>query len=74
MQKVTDFPHTTDLPHMSDLEPPGETRRRHLFNAVYDNGEDLFLGTCDSRGVGGVGVLVDTSLFMNIDSFEQLTT
>uniref|UniRef100_A0A0K0CZE3 Endo/exonuclease/phosphatase domain-containing protein n=1 Tax=Angiostrongylus cantonensis TaxID=6313 RepID=A0A0K0CZE3_ANGCA len=34
-----------------------ETRRRHLFNAVYDTGEELFLGTCDSRGVGGVGVL-----------------
>uniref|UniRef100_A0A0K0CY55 Endo/exonuclease/phosphatase domain-containing protein n=1 Tax=Angiostrongylus cantonensis TaxID=6313 RepID=A0A0K0CY55_ANGCA len=51
-----------------------ETRRRHPFNAVYDTGEELFLGTCDSRGVGGVGVLVNTSLSMNIDSFEQLTT
>uniref|UniRef100_A0A0K0DDR0 G_PROTEIN_RECEP_F1_2 domain-containing protein n=1 Tax=Angiostrongylus cantonensis TaxID=6313 RepID=A0A0K0DDR0_ANGCA len=37
-----------------------ETRRRHPFNAVYDTGEELFLGTCDSRGVGGVGVLVNT--------------
>uniref|UniRef100_A0A0K0CYN4 Endo/exonuclease/phosphatase domain-containing protein n=1 Tax=Angiostrongylus cantonensis TaxID=6313 RepID=A0A0K0CYN4_ANGCA len=51
-----------------------EPRRRHRFNAVYDTGEELFLGTCDSRGVGGVGVLVNTSLSMNIDSFEQLTT
>uniref|UniRef100_A0A0K0DJN4 Endo/exonuclease/phosphatase domain-containing protein n=1 Tax=Angiostrongylus cantonensis TaxID=6313 RepID=A0A0K0DJN4_ANGCA len=51
-----------------------ETRRRHPFNAVYDTGEELFLGTCDSRGVGGVGVLVNTSLSMNIDSLEQLTT
>uniref|UniRef100_A0A0K0DJK5 Endo/exonuclease/phosphatase domain-containing protein n=1 Tax=Angiostrongylus cantonensis TaxID=6313 RepID=A0A0K0DJK5_ANGCA len=51
-----------------------ETRRRHPFNAVYDTGEELFLGTCDSRGVGGVGALVITSLSMNIDSFEQLTT
>uniref|UniRef100_A0A0K0DGB5 Endo/exonuclease/phosphatase domain-containing protein n=1 Tax=Angiostrongylus cantonensis TaxID=6313 RepID=A0A0K0DGB5_ANGCA len=51
-----------------------ETRRHHPFNAVYDTGEELFLGTCDSRGVGGVGVLVNTSLPMNIDSFEQLTT
>uniref|UniRef100_A0A0K0DE54 Endonuclease/exonuclease/phosphatase domain-containing protein n=1 Tax=Angiostrongylus cantonensis TaxID=6313 RepID=A0A0K0DE54_ANGCA len=51
-----------------------ETRRRHPFNVVYDTGEELFLGTCDSRGVGGVGVLVNTSLSMNIDSFEQLTT
>ena len=39
-----------------------ETRRRHPFNAVYDSGEELFLGKCDSRGVGGVGVLVNTSL------------
>uniref|UniRef100_A0A0K0DHL8 Endo/exonuclease/phosphatase domain-containing protein n=1 Tax=Angiostrongylus cantonensis TaxID=6313 RepID=A0A0K0DHL8_ANGCA len=51
-----------------------ETRRRHTFNAVYDPGEELFLGTCDSRGVGGVGFLVNMSLSMNIDSFEQLTT
>uniref|UniRef100_A0A0K0D7U9 Endo/exonuclease/phosphatase domain-containing protein n=1 Tax=Angiostrongylus cantonensis TaxID=6313 RepID=A0A0K0D7U9_ANGCA len=51
-----------------------ETRRRHPLNAVYDTGEELFLGTCDSRGVSGVGVLVNTSLSMNIDSFEQLTT
>uniref|UniRef100_A0A0K0DHK5 Endo/exonuclease/phosphatase domain-containing protein n=1 Tax=Angiostrongylus cantonensis TaxID=6313 RepID=A0A0K0DHK5_ANGCA len=51
-----------------------ETRRRHPFNAVYDTGEELFLGTCHSRGVGGVGVLVNRSLSMNIDSFEQLTT
>ncbi|VDM64242.1 unnamed protein product [Angiostrongylus costaricensis] len=50
-----------------------ETRRRPPFNAVYDTGEQLFLGTCDSR-VGGVGVLVNTSLSTNIDSFEQLTT
>ncbi|VDM61425.1 unnamed protein product [Angiostrongylus costaricensis] len=51
-----------------------ETRRRQPFNAVYDTGEVLFVGTCDSRGAGGVGVLVNTSLSMNIDSFEQLTT
>ncbi|ETN70034.1 hypothetical protein NECAME_00982 [Necator americanus] len=51
-----------------------ETRRRHTLNAVYETGEELFLGTCDSRGVGGVGVLVNTSMAKNIDSFEQLTT
>ncbi|KAE9421373.1 hypothetical protein Angca_007273, partial [Angiostrongylus cantonensis] len=51
-----------------------KTRRRHPFNAVYDTGEELFLGTCDSRGVCCVGVLVSTSLSMNIDSFEQLAT
>uniref|UniRef100_A0A0K0DKX8 Endo/exonuclease/phosphatase domain-containing protein n=1 Tax=Angiostrongylus cantonensis TaxID=6313 RepID=A0A0K0DKX8_ANGCA len=56
-----------------DVIDLAETRRRHPFNAVYNTGE-LFLGTCDSRGVGGVGVLVNTSLSMNIDSFEQLTT
>uniref|UniRef100_A0A0K0CY51 Craniofacial development protein 2-like n=1 Tax=Angiostrongylus cantonensis TaxID=6313 RepID=A0A0K0CY51_ANGCA len=49
-------------------------RRRHPINAVCDIGEELFLATCDSRGVDGVGVLVNTSLSMNIDSFEQLTT
>ncbi|VDM58594.1 unnamed protein product [Angiostrongylus costaricensis] len=57
--------------HVIDL---AETRRRHLFNAVYDTGEELFLGTCDSRGVGGVGVLVNTSLSTNIDSCEQVIT
>uniref|UniRef100_A0A0K0DNG4 Endonuclease n=1 Tax=Angiostrongylus cantonensis TaxID=6313 RepID=A0A0K0DNG4_ANGCA len=51
-----------------------EMRRRHPFNAVHDTGEELFLGTCDSRGVVGVGVLVNTRLSMNIDSFEQLAT
>ncbi|ETN82457.1 hypothetical protein NECAME_17707, partial [Necator americanus] len=51
-----------------------KTRRRHPLKAVYETGEELFLGTCDSRGVGGVGVLVNTSMAKNIDSFEQLTT
>ncbi|VDM57647.1 unnamed protein product [Angiostrongylus costaricensis] len=51
-----------------------ETRRRHPFNAVHDTEEELFLGTCNSRGVGGVGVLVSTSLSVKIDSFEQHTT
>ncbi|KAK6733873.1 hypothetical protein RB195_017563 [Necator americanus] len=51
-----------------------ETRRRHPLNAVYETGEELFLGTCDSRGVGGVGVLINTSMAKNTDSFEQLMT
>ncbi|KAE9412758.1 hypothetical protein Angca_008712, partial [Angiostrongylus cantonensis] len=51
-----------------------ETRRRHPFNAVYDTEEELFLKTRDSRGLGGVGVHNNTSLSMNIDSFEHLTT
>ncbi|EYB83632.1 hypothetical protein Y032_0332g2772 [Ancylostoma ceylanicum] len=50
-----------------------ETRRHRPLNATFDTGEELSLGTCDSRGVGGVGVLVNTNLAMNIDSFEQLT-
>uniref|UniRef100_A0A0K0CW73 Endonuclease/exonuclease/phosphatase n=1 Tax=Angiostrongylus cantonensis TaxID=6313 RepID=A0A0K0CW73_ANGCA len=56
-----------------DVIGQAETRRRHTFNTVYDNGEEMFLGTCDSRGIGGIGVLVNTSLSMSIDSFEQLT-
>uniref|UniRef100_A0A0K0DK06 Transposase n=1 Tax=Angiostrongylus cantonensis TaxID=6313 RepID=A0A0K0DK06_ANGCA len=45
-----------------------ETRRRNPFNAVYNTGEELFLGTCDTRGVGGVGVLVNTDAVVdNID-------
>ncbi|ETN79533.1 hypothetical protein NECAME_18108 [Necator americanus] len=51
-----------------------ETRRRHHLNAVYETGEELFLGTCDSRGVGRVGVLVNTIMAKNIDSFEQRTS
>ncbi|KAK6744101.1 hypothetical protein RB195_011044 [Necator americanus] len=46
-----------------------ETRRRHSLNAMYDTGEELFLGACDSRGVG---VFVNTNMAVNIDSFEQL--
>uniref|UniRef100_A0A0K0DRQ3 Craniofacial development protein 2-like n=1 Tax=Angiostrongylus cantonensis TaxID=6313 RepID=A0A0K0DRQ3_ANGCA len=51
-----------------------ETRRRHPFNPVCNTGEELFLGTCDSRGVGGGGVSVNKNLPINIDLFEQLTT
>ncbi|ETN86396.1 hypothetical protein NECAME_16373 [Necator americanus] len=48
-----------------------ETRQRHPLNAVYKTREELSLGTCDSTGVGGIGV--NTSMTKNIDSFEQLT-
>ncbi|VDM64594.1 unnamed protein product [Angiostrongylus costaricensis] len=51
-----------------------ETRRRQPFNTVCDIGEELFLETCDSGGVGGVGVLPNPSFSMNTDSLEQLTT
>ncbi|VDM55762.1 unnamed protein product [Angiostrongylus costaricensis] len=49
-------------------------KRHHSFNAVYDTREELFHRTCDSRGVGGVGLLVNTSFSTNIDSFEQHTS
>uniref|UniRef100_A0A0K0D7W0 Endo/exonuclease/phosphatase domain-containing protein n=1 Tax=Angiostrongylus cantonensis TaxID=6313 RepID=A0A0K0D7W0_ANGCA len=52
----------------------GRDETTPLFNTVCDTGEELLIVTCDSRAVGGVGVLVNTSLSMNIDSFEQLTT
>ncbi|VDM60780.1 unnamed protein product [Angiostrongylus costaricensis] len=48
-----------------------ETRRHHPLNAVSETGDELFPGTCDGRGAGG---LVNKSLSMNIDSFEQHTT
>ncbi|KAK6757231.1 hypothetical protein RB195_015203 [Necator americanus] len=51
-----------------------ETRRRHPLNGVFETGEELFLGICGSRGVGGVDVLVNTSMAKNIDSFKQFTT
>ncbi|KAK6763378.1 hypothetical protein RB195_023905 [Necator americanus] len=50
-----------------------ETRRRHPLSAVYDTGEEVLLGTCDSRRVGGVGVFVKKNMAVNIDSFKQLT-
>ncbi|VDO54546.1 unnamed protein product [Haemonchus placei] len=35
-------------------------RRHRPLHAVLETGEEPFLGTCDSRGVGGVAVLVHT--------------
>uniref|UniRef100_A0A0K0D6K9 Reverse transcriptase domain-containing protein n=1 Tax=Angiostrongylus cantonensis TaxID=6313 RepID=A0A0K0D6K9_ANGCA len=57
-----------------DVTDLAETRRRHQFNVIYDTGEKLCLGTGDSRNAGVVGVLVNTSLPMNIDSFGQFIT
>ncbi|XP_055965635.1 craniofacial development protein 2-like, partial [Sorex fumeus] len=51
-----------------------ETKRHQSHHAVFDTGEELFLGTCDKRGIGGVGILVNTNLVTSIDSFECLTT
>uniref|UniRef100_A0A0K0DIV9 Reverse transcriptase domain-containing protein n=1 Tax=Angiostrongylus cantonensis TaxID=6313 RepID=A0A0K0DIV9_ANGCA len=53
-----------------DVIAMAETRRRHPINVVYDTGEELFLGTCVSRGVGGVGVLVNTTLTSKYDEEE----
>ncbi|VDP05495.1 unnamed protein product [Heligmosomoides polygyrus] len=43
-------------------------------HVAYDSGEELLRGTCDTRGVGGVGALVNTHLAMNIDSYKSLTS
>ncbi|VDM58103.1 unnamed protein product [Angiostrongylus costaricensis] len=50
-----------------DVIDLAETRARQPLNAVYDTGEELFIGKCDSRGVGGVVVFVNKSLSMNIE-------
>ncbi|VDL71318.1 unnamed protein product [Nippostrongylus brasiliensis] len=60
------------MDNTGDLYLQRENAHRPL-HAVFDTGEELLLGACDSRGVGGVGVLVNTNLAMNIDSFEQHT-
>ncbi|KAK6736229.1 hypothetical protein RB195_019107 [Necator americanus] len=49
-----------------EVVEPTETRRRHLPNTVYETGEELFLGTCDSRGI--VGVFAITNVTKNIDN------
>ncbi|KAK6726567.1 hypothetical protein RB195_004724 [Necator americanus] len=51
-----------------------EMKRRHPLYAAYETGEEVFSGACDSRGVIGVGVLVNKSIAINIGSFEQLST
>ncbi|VDP04376.1 unnamed protein product [Heligmosomoides polygyrus] len=59
---------------MYDVIGLTETRRHHSLYATYDSGEELFLETCDSGGVSGDGVLVNTQLAMKIDSYESLTS
>ncbi|XP_054988151.1 uncharacterized protein LOC129403502 [Sorex araneus] len=46
-----------------------ETKRHQSYHTIFNTGE-LFLGTCNNRGINGVGVLVNTNLAMSIDSFE----
>uniref|UniRef100_A0A0K0DBT2 Sugar phosphate isomerase/epimerase n=1 Tax=Angiostrongylus cantonensis TaxID=6313 RepID=A0A0K0DBT2_ANGCA len=55
-----------------DVVVMAERSRCHPFNAVYDTGEELFLETCDSRGVDGIGVLVNKSLSMNIEFIRTM--
>lgn len=52
-----------------------ETRRQapHL-RAAYDSEKELFVETYGSMGVGDVGVIFDTHLGMNIDSYESLAS
>ncbi|VDO41087.1 unnamed protein product [Haemonchus placei] len=51
-----------------------KTKRHCPLHATFETDEELFLGTCDSTGVGGVGVLANMPLVMNIDWYESLTT
>ncbi|VDM54772.1 unnamed protein product [Angiostrongylus costaricensis] len=57
-----------------DVIGMADKRRRHSFNTVCDTGKEMFLATCDSRRVVGMGVLGNTGFPMNIDSFDQPTT
>ncbi|RCN51692.1 hypothetical protein ANCCAN_02051 [Ancylostoma caninum] len=57
-----------------DVIGPTGTRRHRPLNTTLDTGKELLLGTCDSRGVVEVAVLVNTNLVMNVDSFDKLTT
>ncbi|KIH68657.1 hypothetical protein ANCDUO_01005 [Ancylostoma duodenale] len=45
-----------------------ETRRYRPLSATLDNAEELCLGTCDSRGVGELGILVNTDLKMSLST------
>ncbi|XP_055965817.1 craniofacial development protein 2-like [Sorex fumeus] len=50
-----------------------DTRRPQPHHVVFNTGEELFLGTCNRRGIGGIGVLVNTNVAMSINSFKSLT-
>uniref|UniRef100_A0A7I4Z1P4 Putative_PNPOx domain-containing protein n=1 Tax=Haemonchus contortus TaxID=6289 RepID=A0A7I4Z1P4_HAECO len=60
--------------HRTERDDAYAPTSKRALHAAFETGEELFLGTCDSRGVGGIGVLVNTHLAMNIDSYESLTT
>ncbi|XGW06526.1 hypothetical protein V3C99_016661, partial [Haemonchus contortus] len=47
-----------------------ETRRHRPLHAVFETGEELFLGTCDSRGVGGVALTIFVA-YAPTSSYEE---
>ncbi|VDO55329.1 unnamed protein product [Haemonchus placei] len=51
-----------------DVIERNEMRRHRPLHATFETGEELFLGACNCRGVGSVGVLNNTHSVMNIDS------
>ena len=51
-----------------------ETRKHCSLHAVYETGQELLLETCDSKEIGGVGVLVNTHGAMNISLYESPST
>uniref|UniRef100_A0A7I4YEK4 Endo/exonuclease/phosphatase domain-containing protein n=1 Tax=Haemonchus contortus TaxID=6289 RepID=A0A7I4YEK4_HAECO len=47
-----------------------ETRRHCPLHAVFETGEELFLGTCGSRGVGGVALTIFVA-YAPTSSYEE---
>ncbi|XGW29025.1 hypothetical protein V3C99_008658 [Haemonchus contortus] len=47
-----------------------ETRRHRPLHAVFETGEELFLGTCDSRGVGDVALTIFVA-YAPTSSYEE---
>ncbi|XGW34891.1 hypothetical protein V3C99_018719 [Haemonchus contortus] len=51
-----------------------ETRRHRPLHDTFKTREEVFLGTCDSRGVGSVDILVNMHSATNIDLYGTSTT
>ncbi|VDO27061.1 unnamed protein product [Haemonchus placei] len=47
-----------------------DARRHRSLHVTFETEEELFLETCESKGVGDVGALVNAHLPMHIDSYE----
>ncbi|XGW28516.1 hypothetical protein V3C99_008356 [Haemonchus contortus] len=47
-----------------------ETRMHHPLHAVFETEEELFLGTCDSGGVGGVALAIFVA-YAPTSSYEE---